>query len=116
MSLNIRESHDLDMPCFLWGDWALETGRVFEIDHPEHGRSREAGHCLRMSGTPLLNKGPSARLGQHTREILLELGYSSEEPSSPTRNDRCDQQHAPGRDGVGVALVGNIQAGTPVDC
>jgi crotonobetainyl-CoA:carnitine CoA-transferase CaiB-like acyl-CoA transferase len=63
------------MPCFFWDDWALETGRVFEIDHPEHGRSREVGHCFRMSGTPLLNKGPSARLGQHTREILLELGY-----------------------------------------
>jgi crotonobetainyl-CoA:carnitine CoA-transferase CaiB-like acyl-CoA transferase len=67
------------MPCFLWDDWALETGRVFEIDHPEHGRSREVGHCFRMSGTPLLNKGPSARLGQHTDEILVELGYDSEE-------------------------------------
>jgi crotonobetainyl-CoA:carnitine CoA-transferase CaiB-like acyl-CoA transferase len=67
------------MPRLLWDDWALETGRVFEINHPEYGRSREIGHCLRMFGTPLLNKGPSAQLGQHTREILLGLGYGSDE-------------------------------------
>jgi crotonobetainyl-CoA:carnitine CoA-transferase CaiB-like acyl-CoA transferase len=63
------------LPDFLWDPWAQETGRVFEHQHPEHGYIREIGHCLRLSATPLVNKGTSARLGQHTRELLDELGY-----------------------------------------
>jgi crotonobetainyl-CoA:carnitine CoA-transferase CaiB-like acyl-CoA transferase len=34
---------------------------------------------VRLSATPLVYKGTSARLGQHTRELLGELGYSPEE-------------------------------------
>ncbi len=63
------------LPEFLWDEWALETGRVYEHHHPEHGWIREIGQCVRLSGTPALNKGTSARLGQHTRQILGELGY-----------------------------------------
>jgi len=60
---------ELDRDQMRWGRSAGCTAPV----------SREIGHCLRMSGTPLLNKGPSARLGRHTREILLGLGYGSGE-------------------------------------
>jgi crotonobetainyl-CoA:carnitine CoA-transferase CaiB-like acyl-CoA transferase len=67
------------MPDFLWDQWAQQTGRVFEHQHPEHGYVREVGHCVRLSATPLVYKGTSARLGQHTRELLGELGYSPEE-------------------------------------
>ena len=67
------------MPDFLWDQWAEETGRVFEHDHPEHGYVREVGHCLRLSDTPPVYKGTSARLGQHTRELLGELGFASGE-------------------------------------
>jgi crotonobetainyl-CoA:carnitine CoA-transferase CaiB-like acyl-CoA transferase len=67
------------VPDFLWDEWALATERVFEHHHPEHGWIREIGHCVRLSATPLANKGPSARLGQHTRELLGELGYTTEE-------------------------------------
>jgi crotonobetainyl-CoA:carnitine CoA-transferase CaiB-like acyl-CoA transferase len=67
------------VPDFLWDPWAQETGRVFEHQHPEHGYIREIGHCLRMSANPLVNKGTSARLGQHSRELLEELGYSQPE-------------------------------------
>jgi crotonobetainyl-CoA:carnitine CoA-transferase CaiB-like acyl-CoA transferase len=67
------------VPEFLWDEWALATERVFEHQHPEHGWIREIGHCVRLSATPLANKGTSARLGQHTRELLAELGYSTEE-------------------------------------
>ena len=67
------------IPDFLWDPWAQETGRVFEHQHPEHGYIREIGHCVRLSATPLVKTGTSARLGQHTRELLDELGYSGQE-------------------------------------
>jgi crotonobetainyl-CoA:carnitine CoA-transferase CaiB-like acyl-CoA transferase len=67
------------VPDLLWDPWAQETGRVFEHEHPEHGYVREIGHCVRLSATPLAYKGTSARLGEHTRELLDELGYSPEE-------------------------------------
>ena len=67
------------VPDFLWDPWAQETGRVFEHQHPEHGYIREIGHCVRLSATPLVKTGTSARLGQHTRELLDELGYSGQE-------------------------------------
>ncbi len=64
------------MADFLWDEWAEETGRVFAHDHPEHGYVREVGHCVRLSATPAVYKGTSARLGEHTRELLDELGYA----------------------------------------
>jgi crotonobetainyl-CoA:carnitine CoA-transferase CaiB-like acyl-CoA transferase len=66
---------DPAMPDFLWDDWAVETGRVFEQHHPVWGWIREFGLSVHLSDTPGLNKGPSPLLGQHTREILAELGY-----------------------------------------
>ena len=67
------------MADFLWDEWAERTQRVFAHVHPEHGYVREVGHGMRLSGTPLAYKGTSARLGQHTRELLDELGYSCSE-------------------------------------
>lgn len=67
------------MPEFLWDNWALETQRVFEHHHPEHGWVREVGLVVRLSENPGRFKGPSARLGENTREILTELGYSPAE-------------------------------------
>jgi crotonobetainyl-CoA:carnitine CoA-transferase CaiB-like acyl-CoA transferase len=66
------------VPSLFWQDWALESGRVFE--HPEsmHGHIREIGIYTRLSDTAAQRKGPAPRLGQHTREILGEMGYSPE--------------------------------------
>jgi len=64
------------MPEFLWDEWAMETERIYEHHHPEHGWIREVGMIVRLSETPALNKGTSVRLGQHTRELLGELGYA----------------------------------------
>jgi crotonobetainyl-CoA:carnitine CoA-transferase CaiB-like acyl-CoA transferase len=64
---------------FLWDPWAEDTGRVFAHQHPEHGYIREIGNCVRLSATPLANKGPSARLGHHTRAVLEELDYQPDE-------------------------------------
>ncbi len=67
------------LPDFLWDEWAFESERVFEHHHPEHGWVREVGLVVRLSETPGLQKGPSARLGQHSAAILGELGYLPEE-------------------------------------
>ena len=75
------------LPEFLWEEWALESQRVFEHHHPEHGWCREVGLVVRLSDTPGLQKGASARLGQHTGEILTELGYTA---------DAVDRLHASG--------------------
>ena len=63
------------MPDFLWDEWAVETGRVFEQHHPKFGWIREFGLSVHLSDTPGLKKGPSPLLGQHTTEILTGLGY-----------------------------------------
>ena len=56
------------------------AGRSFAfLHHGEIGVADEVGHCLRLSSTPPVNKGPSARLGLNTRELLQELEYSPEE-------------------------------------
>jgi crotonobetainyl-CoA:carnitine CoA-transferase CaiB-like acyl-CoA transferase len=70
------------LPEFLWEEWALDSERVFEHHHPEHGWVREVGLVVRLSETPGLHKGTSVRLGYNTVEILEELGYEPEQISA----------------------------------
>src|SRR5262245_51451099 len=51
-------------------------GMVVEVEHPALGRVRMPGPPVKMSETPPVADRPAPLLGQHTREILLEIGYS----------------------------------------
>ena len=54
---------------------------VVETDHPTLGRLRTLGAPVKLSRTPLTTGRPAPVLGQHTREVLGEVGYTDEEVS-----------------------------------
>ena len=62
----------------LWADWAYETDRVFEDKASIYGHIREFGLFNRLDGTPGVRRGSAPRLGEHTREILAEAGFSAD--------------------------------------
>jgi len=55
--------------------------RAFLVDlvHPVGGTERHVGNALRPATMPLVTAGPAPCLGQHTREILEELGRTPHE-------------------------------------
>ncbi len=57
----------------------LHLGLKQEIDHPTLGHLALAGFPYRMRGTPCAVHHAPPLLGQHTAEVLGELGYSAED-------------------------------------
>lgn len=55
------------------------NGIVFEADHPQAGRIRQARTPARFAGTPVAAPGPARRLGADTEAVLAEAGYAPEE-------------------------------------
>jgi crotonobetainyl-CoA:carnitine CoA-transferase CaiB-like acyl-CoA transferase len=56
----------------------LENGYITSVDHPMMGPIRMAGPMIQMSETPLAAQGASPTLGQHTDDVLRQLGYDDE--------------------------------------
>ncbi len=52
---------------------------IQKIDYPGFGEVRQARPAARFDKTPAEIKGPGPKLGEHSREILSDLGYSAEE-------------------------------------
>jgi len=52
---------------------------LVEVDHPSAGRITIPGIPVKYSGTPGSIRRPPPRLGEHTHEVLTELGLSAEE-------------------------------------
>ena len=57
----------------------VAAGLVADYEHPTYGRFRQFGHLVQLSETPGAISGPPPLLGQHSREVLLDLGYPAEE-------------------------------------
>jgi formyl-CoA transferase len=54
------------------------TGTIVEVDHPERGKYLTVGNPIKLSASPTeVTRSPL--LGEHTDEVLAQLGYTAEE-------------------------------------
>ena len=65
----------LDGETILFDDDLVRLGLVTEYEHPRLGRVRQFGNLITFSDTPGRQERATPMVGQHTREILGELGY-----------------------------------------
>ena len=62
------------------------TGTVVEVDHPVRGKYLTVGNPIKMSDSPTeVTRSPL--LGEHTEEVLAQLGYSADQIAA-LREDR----------------------------
>jgi crotonobetainyl-CoA:carnitine CoA-transferase CaiB-like acyl-CoA transferase len=67
----------LDYPAVLESPHAAAVDMVVEVDHPTAGRVRTLGSAVKLDGAGSNGVRPAPTLGQHTAEVLGELGIEA---------------------------------------
>ena len=64
----------------VWEDEQVKFRKMeVKLDHPKQKNSRNIGVAVKLSKTPGKIKTPAPLYGEHSKDILKELGYSDEE-------------------------------------
>jgi formyl-CoA transferase len=69
----------LSYPEAFGSDHAKVRGMRMEIDHPVEGKVPNIGFAVKLSGTPQQVRRHPPLLGEHTAQVLADLGFSDEE-------------------------------------
>ncbi|MEO9101420.1 MAG: CoA transferase [Burkholderiales bacterium] len=70
--------HDLD--SLIDDEHLHATGMIRTVTHPSEGAIRELGVPVKLSATPAATEQqPAPRLGQHSRQVLAEAGYTQQQ-------------------------------------
>ena len=57
----------------------LASNILSTLEHPARGTIKVINPPIQMEKTPIMPRSPTPLLGQHTKEILKEYGYTDQE-------------------------------------
>ena len=67
-----------DLPGVFSDPQVLSRKMVVELDHPTQGKVRQIGIAIKLSDTPGKIRSFAPRYGDHSDEVLLDLGYTKD--------------------------------------
>jgi formyl-CoA transferase len=83
-AMDLLNNHDIPCgPILSMKELAEEpslrtTGTIVEVDHPKRGKYLTVGNPIKLSDS-ITEVKPSPLLGEHTDEVLAELGYGAQD-------------------------------------
>ena len=77
----------------VWNDEQVRHRNMdVKLDHPKQKNSRNIGVAVKLSKTPGEIKTPAPLYGEHSKKILKELGYSTDEIRNLIDSNICGMQ------------------------